>query len=187
MDGWLLGFLVAAAVLFAVKLVFVISVAGTLPVTKGAMYVPSAHVRIKAVFDAVPLEKDDVFYDLGCGDGRALAAAFKRFGVEAIGYEINPMAFLQAWAKTRMLRGVKVRLRNFMKEDLSRADMVFVYLFPDALHSIKEKLEKELKPGAVVVSCNFPVPGWKPKITLKPESERHADPVYIYVMMDNRG
>jgi hypothetical protein len=45
---------------------------------------------------------------------------------------------------------------------------------------LARKLEKELRPGTIVISCNFPVPGWRHRELLYPESSLHADPIYLY-------
>ena len=119
--------------------------------------------------------------DLGCGDGRVLRAACRRYGVRAVGYEVNPMAFLVARFLSYREKRIEVKLKNFWREDLGDARIVFCYLFPDVMKKLARKLEKELRPGARVVSCNFPVPGWQPTQILHPDAERHSDPIYVYM------
>lgn len=123
---------------------------------------------------------NDRLYDLGCGDGRVLRAAVKRYGVQAVGLEVNPLAFLAARTLTLGCKGVRVRFENFWKADLSDADVVFCYLFPDLMERVATKLIRELKHGSRVVSCNFPLPGWKPARILRPAPARHGDPIYLY-------
>jgi hypothetical protein len=70
--------------------------------------------------------------------------------------------------------------KNFWYADLSGADVVFCYLFPDVMGRLARKARKEVKPGAVLVSCNFPVKGLDPERVLRPEGALHHDPIFIY-------
>ncbi|MBU1740279.1 MAG: SAM-dependent methyltransferase, partial [Proteobacteria bacterium] len=74
----------------------------------------------------------------------------------------------------------EVRRASFWTLDLGPADVVTCYLFPDVMARLAEKLAAELRPGARVVSFNFPLPGWRPERVLAPDSSRHGDPIYIY-------
>ena len=180
MTGWILAFLVVASVLFAVKMAYVVSVALSLPVTRGALYVSTSRKRINAFADAVTMQPGQVLVDLGCGDGRVLRCIRKRFGAVAIGYERNPLAYFNARLLCLWRRGISVRFRDFRKADLSAADVVFCYLFPDVLPDLSHKLGRELRPGTVVVSANFAIPDWLPEQVLRDDHRLHGDPLYIY-------
>ena len=67
-----------------------------LPFTRGALFVPTSRVRVRAILDAVPMTENQLLVDLGCGDGRMLREAELRYGVRGIGYELNPFAYLKA-------------------------------------------------------------------------------------------
>ncbi len=180
MPAWVLAVLIAIGGLAAVKLVFTASIVSVFPVTRGAMFHPSAAVRVKTFLDHVPMAAGALLFDIGCGDGRVLKAAAKRYDVRAVGFEVNPLAYLLALIRTLGMKSVEVRYSDFWKADLREADVVFCYLFPDVMKRLAVKLEAELKPGALVCSCNFPIPGWKPAETLFPESSLHGDPIYLY-------
>jgi hypothetical protein len=180
MPGWVWVFLIAAGALFVVKLFYVVTAGGLLSVTRGAIFVSTARIRIRAFLDAVPMDKGDIFVDLGSGDGRILWAVHKRYGVRATGYEVNPLAYAIARLLCVGNKDLLVRYADFWKADLATADVVFCYLFPDVMGSLASKLEKELKPGTRVVSCNFALPGWSPERILRPDSLRHGDPIYVY-------
>lgn len=171
--------LAAAGALFAAKLVYVIAVAMTVGTTKGALYVSTSHRRIQAALDVLPLETGQVLMDLGCGDGRALRAARKRCALRAIGYEINPLAYCRAKICCAT-RGIEIRYGNFWNEAIQAADIVFCYLFPDVMADLEAKIKEEAKPGALVVSFNFPLPGLPPLRVLRPDGPRQSDPIYIY-------
>ena len=106
----------------------------------------------------------------------------KRFGAVAIGYERNPLAYFNARLLCLWHRGISVRFRDFRKADLSAADVVFCYLFPDVLPELSRKLGRELRTGTVVVSANFAIPDWRPEQVLRADHCLHGDPLYVYRM-----
>ena len=121
-----------------------------------------------------------VFIDAGCGDGRVLKEACTRYHVKAIGYEINPLACLCARLRCRGMKNVQIRRQSFWEADLSMADVLFCYLFPDLMKDLAAKAKDELKPGAIMISCNFEVPGFTPSQIIRPDGALHSDPIYIY-------
>ncbi len=125
------------------------------------------------------LQPDHVV-DLGCGDGRVLRQAWKNYKVKAIGFEVNLMAYLKAQVLSIGLKQVKIKRKSFWSQNLARADVIFCYLYPDVMRKLSTKLKTELKPGTLVVSCNFSVPGFKPLRVLRPKGSLHSDPLYIY-------
>lgn len=153
-----------------------------LPLTRGALFVPTSRVRVRAILDAVPMTENQLLVDLGCGDGRMLKEAELRYGVRGIGYEVNPFAYLKARLNCFGLQEVTIKMRNFWNVDLGEADVVFCYLFPDVLQDLAQKLVREAKPGALLVSCNFSLPGMTSERILHPSSSLHNDPIYIYRM-----
>ena len=182
MTGWVLAFFILAGGLFFAKLVYAVSVALALPVTRGALYVSTSRKRIAVFADAVAMQPGQVLIDLGCGDGRVLRGVRRHFDIQAIGYEFNLLAYLKARLLCLGRRGISIRLRDFWKADLSGADVIFCYLFPDVLPDLSGKLGRELKAGAVVVSANFAIPGWHPEKVLRDVRGRHIDPLYVYRM-----
>ena len=77
-------------------------------------------------------------------------------------------------------------MQNFFKADLSRADIVSCYLFPDVMQDLARKLTHELKPGTTVISFNFNLPGLTPDQVLRPAGSLHSDPIYIYSVPEAR-
>jgi len=180
MPTWLIivfSILGTAAVL---KILHALAIVAVHPVTQGAMYTSTGRVKIRKALDAVPMEPGELLVDVGCGDGRVLREARRRYGVTCRGFEINPIAYLKATLLTLGRRGIEIRFRNFWKADLAEADVVSCYLFPDVMRRLGEKLAAELASGARVISFNFPIPGWKPRATLRAASRLHNDPIYVY-------
>jgi trans-aconitate methyltransferase len=170
-------FFIVAGGIFLCKLVYLLSTVLVLPATQGALFVTTSQKRIAAVLDAVPMKPTDLLVDLGCGDGRVLRAAKERYGVRTLGFELNPLPYFKA----RLSGGcIQIRRKDFFKADLSDADVIFCYLFPDVMRRLAAKLQSELKPGTIVISCNFPLPDRTTKRIVRPDGALHHDPIYIY-------
>lgn len=99
--------------------------------------------------------------DLGCGDGRVVAAA-ARAGARSVGYEVSLVPYLLALARTRFGRHGQVRYRDLWMADLRDADVVYVFLMQKIYPKLQRKLERELKPGARVVTYVWGLPDWTP-------------------------
>jgi SAM-dependent methyltransferase len=180
MTWYLWTCIILFSVLFAIKAAYVFSTVLVLGRTRGALFVSTSRVRINRFLDAVPMQAGQLFIDLGCGDGRVLRRARKRYNVQATGYELNPFAYLKARLLCFGRPGVRVRWQDIRRADLSQADVVFCYLFPDLLLEVTALFRARLKPGAVLVSCNFALPGYIPWKVLRPGGPLDNDPIYIY-------
>jgi predicted RNA methylase len=102
-----------------------------------------------------------VVYELGCGDGRTLVTAARRYGARAVGIEIDPLRY--AWCQALIaVLGLRDRVRvvygDFFAQDLSEATVVTCYLLDSTNRKLQEKLLSELDPGARVVSHMFAFP-----------------------------
>ena len=182
MAAWIWIFIILAGGLFALKIIYALSIVLVLPVTQGALYVSTSRAKISAFINAVPMTAGQMLVDLGCGDGRVLREAQKRYGVRTVGYEINPLAYLKARLFSFGSNKIKIRRQNFWEADLSDADVVFCYLYPDVMKRLATKLAAGLKPGAIIVSSNFSLPGLVPSRVIRLASSLHNDPIYVYDM-----
>jgi len=111
------------------------------------------------------VKPDELVYDLGAGDGRILFIAAKEFKARAVGIEIRPQLVKQIEDRiiAENLQGrVRIIHGNFFEVDIGDADVVTLYLLTSVNERLRPKLERELKPGARVVSHDFEIPGWKP-------------------------
>jgi len=125
---------------------------------------------VKKLLKHAEIKKGDIVYDLGAGDGRYVHLASKLYGAESTGFELN--IFLYLYAKFRQWISAwqgKMVYGNFLKHNLSNADVVICYLMPNSLKKYQEKFEKELKKGTKVLSYSFKVGEWKEKKILPPE------------------
>lgn len=102
--------------------------------------------------------KNDIVYDLGCGDGEALSVAAKEFGAKGVGIEIDPLRYLFSRIRFKINgcgKKIKIIKKNFYDVNISQASVIFVYLVPRALERLKPKLLKELKNGTLLVSYRY--------------------------------
>jgi len=180
MPIWIWIFIILAGSLFGLKMTYVLCTALALPTTQGALFVSTTRTRIAAFIEAVPMKKGQILVDLGCGDGRVLRQAWKNYKVRAIGFEVNLLAYFKAQVLSIGLKQVEIRRKNFWSQNLTGADVVFCNLYPDVMRKLSTKLKAELKPGTLVVSCNFALPGFQPLNVLRPRGSLHNDPLYIY-------
>ena len=143
-------------------------------------FIPTPPSHVNGFFQLVNVSSYDVVYDLGCGDGRLLFAALEKGAGRAVGVELDPEP-LKAAREEAKKREVEQKITfiqdDIMNVNLSSATIVFAYLCSAAALALKDKFEKELKPGTKVVMEMFPVPGWKPRRVI----ERGTD-FYLYIM-----
>jgi len=146
-------------------------------------FVPSPEVVVRRMLQLANLKKDEVLYDLGCGDGRIVIMAAREFKAMPACIEIRKDLYEQTLRRVRDLGledRVKVIYGNFFEVDLSNADVVTMYLLTSVNERIKPKLERELKPGTRVISHDFEVPGWRPLIAEDLYEEWRSHKVYLY-------
>jgi SAM-dependent methyltransferase len=149
-----------------------------------APYVTSPEHAIDKMLQMANLRSGETLYDLGCGDGRILIAAAERYKVKAVGIEISDHLARTAAEKVKkagLQNQVKVVHGNFMRTDLSGADVVTLYLATTANESLRPNLEHYLRPNTRVVSYDYPIPGWKPIETSESEGHHGANhTIYLY-------
>jgi SAM-dependent methyltransferase len=142
-----------------VMVVFVVSVSWT--TARGAPWVPTSMKRVHKMLAMAEVGPGDLVYDLGCGDGRMIITAARRYGARAVGIEIDPLRYL--WCQTLITTlGLRDRVRvvygDFFAQDLSDADVVTCYLLQSTNERLQGKLRQELDPGTRVVSNDFTFP-----------------------------
>ena len=149
-----------------------------------APYVVSPQEIVDRMLELADLKPGEKLYDLGSGDGRILITAVTRFRAKAVGVEISDDLVAATNARIHRLgldNDAQVIHGNFLDVDLSPADVVTLYLATDANEMLRPNLEKYLKTGSRVVSHEYAVPGWKPKLVDK-DPERHGHTIYLYQM-----
>lgn len=129
---------------------------------RGAPWSPTPMSKVRKMLELAEVGPDHRVYDLGCGDGRLIVTAARRYGARSVGIELDPLRYLwcQGLITVLGLRGrVRVVRGDFFAEDLGDADVVTCYLLQSTNEKLEEKLQRELRPGARVVSYEFTFPG----------------------------
>lgn len=148
-----------------------------------APYIPSPQEVVDKLLEAARIKPGETVYDLGCGDGRIIITAAQKYKANAVGIELNPEIYQRTAARVKALGledHVKVLHANALKADLRDADVVTLYLLTSSNDRLKPNLERDLKPGARVVSNDFPIPGWKPHFVVKTTAGGMTHNIYVY-------
>lgn len=145
----------------------------------GAPWLPTPESSVRRMLEMAQVSDEDFVYDLGSGDGRIVIMAAEEFGARSVGVEADPLRAL--WARLKIWRRnlqhqIKVLRGNFFETDLSDATVVTIYQGHNVNMKIREKLSRDLKPGARVVSYRFIVSGWTPVSTTDDSS------IFLYII-----
>jgi SAM-dependent methyltransferase len=130
-----------------------------------APYVPTPAEVVDRMLQLGQVSKNDVIYDLGCGDGRIPITAAKRLGTRGVGVDIDPQRIAEANANAKkegVSHLVTFRLQDAMTTDVSEATVVTLYLLSASNLKLRPLLTKQLKPGARIVSHAFSMGDWQP-------------------------
>jgi len=144
-------------------------------------FVPTPKKNVKLIIDQFDLKPGQIFYDLGCGDGRFLIEAQNR-GAKAIGFEVSPWAFIRGQINLLIHKSrAKIFYKNFYNANLADADAIFCFLMDSVMPKVEKKLKKELKPGAKIACYGFKLPAWPPvKVVEIKKGNKRASKIYLY-------
>jgi hypothetical protein len=134
---------------------------------KGAPYVPTSKKQLEKIFKNISPKKEDVFVELGSGDGRLVRYAVKKYDLQGIGIEINPL--LIWWSRflarrDRTSKNVQFLRKNIFNFSLARADYLYIFLMPELIQKLLPKFKKELKKGTIIVSHGFKIIGFEKRL-----------------------
>lgn len=131
-----------------------------------APYVPTPMPVVERMLELGQVDKDDLLFDLGCGDGRIVITAAKKYGTRGVGIDIDPRRIDECRAAAQAAGVetlVEFRLQDVMKADFSAATVVTLYLLPESNVLLRPLLDEQLRPGVYVVSHNYSISGWEEK------------------------
>jgi SAM-dependent methyltransferase len=148
-------------------------------------YEPSSEEVVRAMLEIAQVGKDDLVYDLGCGDGRIVIAAAQKAGARGVGVDLDPERIKESLGNARKAR-VTDRVQFFQQDlfqtDIGKATVVMLYLWPEVNLKLRPKLLRELKPGTRVVSHSHDMGSWVHDQTAgTPDGHR----VYFWVIPAN--
>ena len=140
-----------------------------------APYVPTPYHVVNRMLELAEVTKDDVVYDLGCGDGRIVITAAERYGARGVGIDYDPERIAEARANAER-RGVQDLVtfiqQDAMQTDVSEATVVTLYLLSSSNRKLRPILTRQLRPGSRIVSHAFRMGDWQPEVTQEFQDER---------------
>lgn len=152
-------------------------------VTNGIPPMPSSAMAVQEIVAACKRHKaQGPILELGSGwGGLSMRLTIEYPDAKVVGYENCPVPYL--WSRfitlVSLRRNVKILLADFYRSDLSDATTVVCYLCPSAMQKLSVKLQRELRPGSLIVSNTFALPGWKP-VEVKTTTDTFRSKVYVY-------
>lgn len=152
---------------------------------KLAPYYPTPETIVERMLQLGELKAGEKMFDLGSGDGRIVIMAAQKFHADATGIELDSELVRQSSEKIQSLRlqkTARIIHGDLLKQDVSSADLVTVYLLPSSNEKIRPMLEKQLKKGARVVAHDFEIPGWTPEKVehIEDDGEGRSHTLYLY-------
>ena len=118
-----------------------------------------------------------LFYDLGSGTGDMLFYLSKKYNVNCVGIEISPILYLYSKIKSLFYDKVKICYGNFFKYDLSKTDVIYVFLEPKLYDKLKEKINNELKNDSKIILACWP---FKESTPIRTDKKKSKIPYYLY-------
>ncbi len=173
-GGLLAGFLVVAAL-------------GQAPagrVKTDAPFKPTPPEVVAKMLEVAEIRPGEVLYDLGCGDGRIVIEAARRYGIRAVGFDIDPARVKESRENVRQAgveHLVTIRQDDIFKLDLGAADVVTLYLLPNLNVRLMPQLAR-MKPGSRIVSNSFGMKGAKASKMVKVPQDRGLRMVHLWVV-----
>ena len=140
-----------------------------------APFVPSPYDVVQRMLTLAEVTRDDVIYDIGCGDGRIVITAAQRFGARGVGIDIDPQRIAEANANAEragVQHLVQFIQQDAMTVDVSEATVVTLYLLSSSNLKLRPLLTSQLAPGSRIVSHAFSKGDWEPDVLDRYEDER---------------
>jgi len=147
-------------------------------------WVPTRDELLDFVMKLARVRTDDIFYDLGCGDGRVVIKAVKEGARKGVCVEINPVLVEKAKENAKsenVLDRIEFLNEDFFKIPLSDATVVYMYLLTSVNRALRPKLESELKDGTRIVTLDFEIPGWKPVQIVEIALPTRVAKLFLYI------
>lgn len=149
-------------------------------------FVPTPQEVVERMLALAQVKKGDIVYDLGSGDGRIVITAAKKYGVKAVGFEIDPDLVKQsreAIEREKLTNLAEIRHQDIMTVDLSPASVLTMYLLPGVNMRLRPNIWSHMKPGSRVVSHAFDMGDWKAdKIETVNDSSNFGRTIYLWVI-----
>jgi protein-L-isoaspartate O-methyltransferase len=150
-----------------------------------APYYPTPETIVERMLQLGGLKAGEKMFDLGSGDGRIVIMAAQKYHADATGIEYDKDLARQSSDRIKSLNLQKTaRIINgdILRQDVSSADLITVYLLPASNEKIRPMLEKQLRKGTRLVAHDFEIPGWQPvdEQQVEDDGEGRSHTLYLY-------
>jgi SAM-dependent methyltransferase len=145
-------------------------------------FVPTPRKVVDRMLELAKVKKTDVVYDLGCGDGRVVVTAARKYGAYGFGFEIDPRRVkdsLDNVRKNKVEKLVTIKHADVFTLDLREATVICLYLLPELNVKLIPQLEK-LKPGTRILSHDFDMRGVQPDQVVQVQGEGREHTLYLW-------
>ena len=125
---------------------------------------------IDKMLELAEVKSGDVLYDFGSGDGRIVIRPAQKYGIRAVGIEMDRLLLDQARRDAKsagVTHLIEFRSEDTLKANISEATVITLYMLPWFNEAMKPSFEKQLKPGSRIVAHDFGIEGWEPDTTVK--------------------
>ena len=152
------------------------------------VYVPTPQSVVEKMLAMAKVTGNDLVYDLGCGDGRVLLAAAKKYGAKGVGIDIDPTRVVECndlLTKAGMLKEmVEIRQGDGLKvKDLDRATVVVLYMLPEFMEKIEKQLHR-LKPGTRIVAHDYPLSQLRPDLVVEFQGPERSHTLFMWTVKE---
>ena len=154
------------------------------------IYVPTENTVVEKMLDMAKVNKNDIVFDLGCGDGRIVCIAAKTFGAKGVGVDYDPerikdcLVTMKKYGVTKEL--VDIRQGDALKvKDLDRASVIMLYMLPEFMEKLEPQLAK-LKPGTRIVAHDYPFPNTKADQIVEFKGPNRDHTLYMWTVKEKK-
>ena len=150
-----------------------------------APYVPTPQEVVDRMLALANVTKNDFVVDLGCGDGRIVVTAARKYGARGLGVDIDPVRIAEANANAKaagVTQLVEFKLQDALKTDVSNASVVTTYLLSQSNLKVRPLITRQLKPGSRIVTHSFSMGDWTPtKTETFNDDTGRSRTIYLYL------
>ena len=150
----------------------------------GAIWIPTKKKDYERIARLAGLRPRMVFYDLGSGSADLLFYLSKKYKIRCVGIEISPILYLYSKIKSIFFKNVRIRYGDFLKHDLSEADVIYAFLLPRIYEKLQEKLCNDAKNESLIILSVWP---FKDVKYLKASEEKGKFTYFLYKKADLHG
>jgi ubiquinone/menaquinone biosynthesis C-methylase UbiE len=155
------------------------------------IYVPTPQAVVEKMLDMAKVTDKDHVFDLGCGDGRVVATAAKKFKAKGVGVDIDPARIKDSHKTIKDMqvdeKMVEIRQGDALKvKDLDKASVIILYMLPEFMEKLEKQVLEKLKPGSRIVAHDYPFPNWKADQVVEYKGPEREHTLYMWTVKEKK-